>query len=438
MSSPRGQGCTGAGEEMFALMERLWPICRSITGDGVRETLSIIRDVLPELAVHEVPTGTRCFDWTIPQEWNIRDAYVVGPDGSKVIDFARSNLHVVNYSEPIDREMGLDELQQHLHSLPAQPHAIPYVTSYYKRTWGFCLPHRVREALQPGRYRAVIDSKLEDGSLTYADMKIPGSTDAEVLLSTYFCHPSMANDQLSGLVLTAHLANWLKRRTNRYTYRILYIPETIGSICYLSRHLDELKRRVVAGYVVTCVGDERAWSFLPSRQGDSLSDRVARHVLKHMAPDCIQYTFLARGSDERQYCAPGVDLPIASIMRSKYAAFPEYHTSLDDLSFVTARGLEETLTAYQRALDIMEHECRPVATVLGEPRMSDRGLRPTLSKPGSAASTMPMMNVLAYADGKRTVLEIADVIGIPAWEAREIVDRLVGFELLHCDPPDSD
>jgi aminopeptidase-like protein len=419
-----------AGAEMFALMERLWPICRSITGNGVRETLSILREGLPELTVHEVPTGTECFDWTVPQEWNIRDAYVVGPDGSKLIDFAQQNLHVVNYSEPIDREMSLDELQPHLHSLPAQPDAIPYVTSYYNRTWGFCLAHRVREALRPGRYRAVIDSDLEDGSLTYADMRLPGRTEAEVFLSTYFCHPSMANDQLSGLVLTAQLANWLKARETRYTYRILYIPETIGSICYLSRHLAELKRSVVAGYVITCVGDERAWSFLPSRHGRTLSDRVARHVLSHMAPDHTEYTFLARGSDERQYCAPGIDLPMASIMRSKYAAFPEYHTSLDDLSFVTARGLEQTLAAYQRAIDIIEHDGMPVATVLGEPRMSDRGLRPTISKPGSATSTMPMMNVLAYADGTRTLLEIADVIGIPAWEAREIADVLVTFGLL--------
>ena len=418
---------------MITLMERLWPICRSITGNGVRETMAILREQLPELVVHEVPTGTKCFDWTIPQEWNIRDAYVIAPDGTKVIDFARHNLHVVNYSEPIDREMTLEELQPHLHSLPAQPDAIPYVTSYYKRAWGLCLEHRVRESLPPGRYRVVIDSDLSDGSLTYAEMRLPGRTEAEVFISTYTCHPSMANNELSGPVLTAQLARWLRGRDNRYTHRILFIPETIGAICYLSRHLDELKQRVIAGYVITCVGDERAWSFMPSRDGNTLSDRVARHVLKHLAPDYREYSFLDRGSDERQYCAPGVDLPMSSMMRSKYATFPEYHTSHDNLSFVTARGLEQALAAYQRATEVIESDCTPIATVLCEPKMSDRGLRPTLGKRGSADGGKAMMDLLAYADGRRTLLEIADVINVPAWEVRELADKLAGFELLRLE-----
>lgn len=418
------------GERMFSLMQRLWPICRSITGPGVRETLEIIKGLVPELVVHEVPTGTRCFDWTIPREWSIRDAYVRGPNGDRVIDFGQSNLHVVNYSCPVDREMELDELQTHLHSLPDQPQAVPYVTSYYKEAWGFCLAHAVRERLPRGRYHARIDSELKDGSLTYGEVVLPGATDEEIFISTYVCHPSMANNELSGPCVTAELAAWLRRRRNRYTYRIVFVPETIGAICYLSRHLERLKANVVAGYVVTCVGDERAWSFLPSRHGHTLSDRAARHVLKHVAPLYTEYSFLQRGSDERQYCSPGIDLPVSSIMRSKYVTYPEYHTSLDNLDFVSAVGLGQTLAAYQRVLEVIEGDCTPAATVLGEPKMSDRGLRPTLGKRGSADAGRAMMNLLAYADGTASLLSIADTIGEPAWELRKIVDMLAGLDLL--------
>jgi aminopeptidase-like protein len=419
-----------AGEAMHALMRRLWPLCRSITGEGVRQTLAILREHLPELTIHEVPTGTKCFDWTIPKEWNIRDASIVGPDGRTIVSFRDSNLHVVNYSVPIDRLMPLEELQVHLHSLPDQPDAVPYVTSYYREVWGFCLAHRLREALKPGLYHVRIDSELKAGSLTYGELLLPGTTNQEVLVSTYVCHPSMANNELSGPCVTAGLAAWLRAKPRRYSYRILFIPETIGAICYLSRHLEQMKAQTVAGFVVTCVGDERAWSFMPSRHGDTLSDRVARHVLKHVAPDYREYSFLERGSDERQYCSPGIDLPVVSMMRSKYATFPEYHTSLDDLDFVTARGLGESLVAHQKALETLEGDCRPVACILGEPKMSDRGLRPTLGKRGSADSGQAMMNLLAYSDGTKSLLEIARTIGVPAWELHPTVHKLVELKLL--------
>lgn len=418
------------GEEMYALMRRLWPICRSITGDGVRQTLAILAERLPELVVNELPTGTKCFDWSIPKEWSIRDAYVLSPDGRKVIDFSASNLHVVNYSAPVDKRVTLDELQAHLHSLPEQPDAIPYVTSYYKETWGFCLQHRVRQQLRPGLYQVRIDSELKNGSLTYGEIRLPGASDREILISTYICHPSMANNELSGPCVTAQLATWLRERDRRYSYRIVFVPETIGAICYVSTHLHELRAKTIAGYVVTCVGDERAWSFMPSRHGNTLSDRAARHVLKHLAPDYREYSFLERGSDERQYCSPGVDLPVSSIMRSRYATYPEYHTSLDNLEFVSARGLAGALAAYQRTLEVIEADCTPMYRVLCEPKMSDRGLRPTLGKRGSADSGRAMMNLLAYADGSRTLLEIAEVIGTPAWELRQLADMLTDKDLL--------
>lgn len=414
-------------------MKRLWPICRSITGPGVRETLAIIGERLPGLVIHEVPTGTKCFDWTIPKEWVIRDAYIEAPDGRRILEFSVNNLHVVNYSIPVDRVMELDELQQYLHSLPGQPDAIPYVTSYYKEAWGFCLSHRFRESLVAGRYRVHIDSELKIGSLTYGEILLPGSSDREVFISTYVCHPSMANNELSGPCVTAQLALWLANRERRYSYRIVFLPETIGAICYLSKHLQMLKEKVIAGYVVNCVGDERAWSFLPSRHGDSLSDQVARHVLRHSAPDHKEYSYLERGSDERQYCSPGVDLPVSSIMRSKYATYPEYHTSLDNLEFVSANGLEQSFYCYQKVVDVIEANCIPEACTPCEPKMSDRGLRPTLGMRGSADSGRAMMNLLAYADGNKTLVEIADIIGEPVWELRQLVDMLTELSLLRLE-----
>ncbi len=423
------------GQHMHELMGQLWPICRSITGDGVRQTLAILQQSLPQLEINEIPTGTRCFDWTVPNEWTIRDAYVLDPDGNKAIDFQQSNLHLVNYSMPVDLELELDELQPYLHSLPEQPDAIPYITSYYRESWGFCLTQRARERLRPGKYRIVIDSELKPGSLSYAELLLPGESEREVFISTYVCHPSMANNELSGPIVTSFLAQWLQTLDRRYSYRIVFIPETIGAICYLSKHLQHLQQRVIAGYVVTCVGDERAWSFMPSRNGNSLSDQVARHVLKHLAPDYTEYSFLERGSDERQYCSPGVDLPMASVMRSKYVTYPEYHTSLDDMKLVTPLGLQQALQAYQRMIETIESDCIPAATVLCEPKMSDRGLRPTLGKRGSADAGKAMMNLLAYADGKQQLLDIAEIINEPAWELRPLVDQMVELDLLRTDQP---
>ena len=418
------------GQEMFNMMGRLWPICRSITGDGVRQTLAILSEKLPEMVIHEVPTGTRCYDWVIPKEWSIRAAYIIDPEGNRVLDFVDSNLHVVSYSMPVDMEIDLDELQMHLHSLPELPEAIPYVTSYYKENWGFCLAHSVRQKLVPGRYKIRIDSDLRDGSLTYGEIFFPGESGKEVLLSTYICHPSMANNELSGPCVTAQLVQWIKGLNRRFSYRIVFVPETIGAICYISRNLQHLKASTIAGYVMTCVGDERAWSFMPSRQGNTLSDRVARHVLKHFAPAYKEYSFLERGSDERQYCSPGVDLPISSVMRSKYATYPEYHTSFDNMDLVTMTGLEQAFVAHQKIIEVIEADCTPRSLVLCEPKMSDRGLRPTTGKVGSAHSSLDMMNLIVYADGTRSLLEIAEVINVPAWDLRQTVDKLAGLGVL--------
>jgi aminopeptidase-like protein len=415
-------------EEMHGWARDLFPICRSITGNGVRQTLQYFRKILPGLTIHEVPSGTPAFDWVVPPEWNIRDAYVADESGRRVIDFKAHNLHVVGYSEPIDTWLTLEELQPHLYSKPEQPDAIPYITSYYVRRWGFCLRHRDRLVLRPGRYHVVVDSTIAPGSLTYGDLLIPGTSDREVLLSSYICHPSMANNELSGPVVLVALARWLASQPRHLTYRIVLIPETIGSIVYLSRNLDAMKQRTIAGYVLSCVGDDRAYSMVCSRLGTTLADRLTRHALYHHAGKYDEYSYLwpNRGSDERNYCSPGVDLPVAVLMRSRYASFPEYHTSLDDLTLVTPSGLGGALELLAKCMIVLDGNATYRMTCLGEPRMGPRGLYPTLDKPGTGYETelTNMMNVISYCDGNHSVLDVAERIGVPAWECLPIIARL--------------
>jgi aminopeptidase-like protein len=403
------------GNKMYELIKELFPINRSLSGEGVRKTLKILQRENPELNIYEIKSGTEVFDWTVPKEWNCKEAYIITPDGKKICDYNKNNLHLVQYSIPFEGEVDLDELQKHLYSLPKLSDAIPYVTSYYKERWGFCISENERKKLKPGKYRVVIRSELKDGVLNYADIVIPGKSDKEIMFSTYICHPSMANNELSGPVLATFLAKYVKNLDNHYTYRFIFAPETIGSLIYLSKHLNHLKKKVIAGFILTCVGDERAYSYMPSRYGNTLADKAALNILEYDIKDYKKYSFLQRGSDERQYCAPGVDLPVCSVMRSKYAEYPEYHTSLDNLELVTPKGLEDSFNIYKKIIDVLENNFYYKVTVLGEPQLGKRGLYPDACTPDTDYDLAFLYrNFLAYADGKNDLIDIANIIGVNA------------------------
>ena len=419
------------GERMFKWAQDLFPICRSITGPGVRETLLYLQNLLPGLTIESVPSGQQAFDWTVPDEWIIRDAYICDETGIRVVDFRENNLHVVGYSEPVDTWLPLEELDRNLYSIPDQPTAIPYLTSYYKRRWGFCLSDNQRKRLKPGRYRAVVDSELVPGFLNYGELMLKGSSSQEVLLSTNICHPSMANNELSGPVVTTALAQWLKDLPNRrYTYRIIFVPETIGSIVFLAKNIKELKRNVIAGIQISCVGDERTYSYISSRYGASYADKIISNVLSFRYPGFIKYDFLGRGSDERQFCSPGIDLPVVTFCRSKFGTYPEYHTSLDNLDFITPEGLQGSYEVIKDCIELLEKNRIYKIVCYGEPQLGKRGLYPVLSPKSSGLAVATMMDFIAYADGTNDLIDISNIIGKPVWDIWPVVERLLETGLL--------
>lgn len=400
----------GSGVEMHSLVADLFPICRSITGDGFRASLRRLTEIVP-ISVTEIPTGTPVLDWTVPKEWNVRDAWIADADGRRVVDFRESNLHVVNYSVPVRGRMSLDALRPHLHTLPDQPDLIPYRTTYYSENWGFCLTHRALEALPEGEYDVCIDSSLEPGNLTYGECVLPGVTTDEVLVSVHSCHPSLANDNLSGMAVGAFLAKALSTVPRHHTFRFLFIPGTIGSIAWLATHEREIAR-IKHGLVLSCLGDAGDSTYKRSRRGNSLVDRAATHVLgttgAHKVLDFVPY-----GYDERQYCSPGYDLPVGCLTRTPNGRFPEYHTSADNLEFVKPSALEDSLDKALAIIEILEHDVACVnLSPKGEPQLGRRGLYSNMGGKSPPEFEMALLWVLNLSDGQHSLLDIADRSGI--------------------------
>ncbi len=409
------------GREIYDLVSALFPICRSITGDGVRQSLGIISETIP-LKITEVPSGTRCFDWVVPQEWNIRDAFIEGPGGNKIVDFRRNNLHVMGYSVPVKGDFTLDELKQHLYFDEKNPDAIPYLTSYYQPRWGFCLSKRSYDRLKKGKYHVCIDSSFKKkGSLTYAEAFVPGRSRKEIVLSSYICHPSMANDSISGVALNAKLCEHVMGLGGtRYSYRFLFIPETIGAIAYLSRNRARMMKNTCCGMVLTCLGNSGTFTYKRTRCGHEL-DKLAENVLKFSGHPYEILDFFPTGSDERQYSSPGFNLPFGSLIRSLYGKFPEYHTSLDNLDFVNPRALGETFDMYASIIDAIEGNGFYVnRKPFCEPFLSKYGLYSTLgSQKYGQAGTTELLYVLNFSDGNHSLADIAVKMNQP-------VARIIG------------
>ena len=410
---------------MYDFAGELFPIGRSLTGEGVRESLRMIKELIPELEIKSVPGGTRVFDWTVPQEWEIKEGYIEDEQGNRIIDYHVNNLHVMGYSVPVDKYVPLEELLQYIKVEEEQPDVIPYVTSYYSPRFAFCMSKNQRDSLKPGTYHMVIDSRHFDGVLNYGEILLPGKSKEEVLLSTYICHPSMANNEVSGPVLVTWLAKWLKSLDRRLSYRIVIVPETIGSIAYLSENIEQMKAHTIAGFVLTCVGDNRTYSYLESRKANTLSDRVMKNVLGYVYPEYKTYSFLERGSDERQYNAPGVDLPVCDFCRSKYGEYPEYHTSADDMSLISPEGLEGSYNVMTQVLRALEYNNYYRVTCLCEPQLGKRGLYPTESRKGIYEEVKKLTNLIAYADGTEDLIDISTRIGVPVEEMIPNIDKLL-------------
>lgn len=422
------------GEEIFSLAAEIFPICRSITGDGVRQTLDILRRHV-DLDVHEVPSGTQVFDWTIPFEWNIRDAYIKAPSGERVVDFKASSLHVLSYSRPVRVQMPLNELKEHIYTLPQQPDAVPYRTAYGGDRWGFCMTHNQLEQLEDGIYEAVIDSSLAEGSLTYGEIFHRGATDHEVLLSTHICHPSLANDNCSGLALLTALVKRITKQKTRYSYRFLFGPGTLGAISWLA-HNSSSVFNIKHGIVFSCVGDGGGPTYKKSRIGDAFIDRAFCHVLRHASSQPSILDFFPYGYDERQFCSPGFNLPVGLFQRSQFGTFPEYHCSEDNLDFIRPEHLATSYRMVASVLDVIESDrCYERTNPFCEPQLGRRGLYSSVGGDKSIADrNMAMLWVLNLSDGQHSLLDIAERANMPFEIIAKVATMLTAENLLKEGP----
>ena len=419
------------GEDAFKLATMLWPLNRSLVNSATSESLrAVTAGTDGKLIVHSFPSGSKVGDWQIPKAWEVRDAYILNRTGKRIVDWNKNNLHLMSYSAPINRVVGREELLAHIYSDPNTPEWIPYRTSYYHSDWGFCIAHKDLVEFVDEDYRVVIESSFDEGNLEVGELRFPGKSSSEIFFTTYICHPSMANNELSGPVVLNALARYLSQEDHYYSYTFLFLPETIGAIAYLSKELERLQKNVIAGYVVTCVGDDRAWGFIPSRTGKSLADKMALRILKRENLEFQEYSFLERGSDERQFCSPAVNLPFASVTRSKYGTYPEYHTSGDNLSIISPESLNDSIGFFIKLISAYEENRIPVAEKIGEPMYSKYGLRSSLGASTLSQFEANISNIVALSDGSLDSHELSSLLSISSDEISDLLDLLVSKNII--------
>ena len=412
-------------KNIMTLATELWPIHRTIAGPGIKLSLKIIKSYQNSLRIKSIKSGTKTFDWKVPNEWNIKDAWIKF-NNIKILDYKQNNLHVVGFSSKIDKIIDLKTLKNKIHYIKKLPNAIPYVTSYYKKYWGFCIQYNKFKNLKKGKYHIHIDSKFTKGNLNYGEIVFPGKSKKEILFSTYLCHPSLANNEISGPCVSTYLSKYVKNIKNRYyTYRFIFIPETIGSIAYISKNLTYMKKNIIAGFNISCVGDEKEYSYVSSRMGNTLADHVAKKILFSIDKKFKKYSWLERGSDERQFCSPGVDLPVCNISRSKFGTYKEYHNSLDVLGkVVTEKGMNSSVALFKKIINFLEKNFYYNSVHKCEPFMTKRNLYNSLSKYESADNTQDLMNVLSMCDGKTELEEISGTCKLSQQKLRILIRTL--------------
>ena len=420
------------GKLMFKWMTDLFPVCRSICGPGFKKSLMYLNKQKLDLKILNFPSGSKVFDWVVPNEWHIKDAYIQDSRGKKFAEFKKNNLHVVNFSQSINKVLNKKEILKKIFSDKKNKNAIPYITSYYKKDWGFCMKERDKRKLKGNKFKAIIDSKFIKGNLKIGELCLKGKNKKEIFFSTYLCHPSMANNELSGPVVQTALVNFIKKnyKKTNFSYRFVYLPETIGSIAYLSRNLKNLKKNVIAGFNLTCLGDENAYSLVKSKENNTISDKALKSAL-FMKKNYKEYSFIHNGSDERQYCSPGVDLPVATFCRSKFGEYKEYHTSLDNLNFVTPKALQESLDILIDIVICFEEFLYPKSKILCEPFLSKYGLYKSMTTKYDYKNIQNILNEINYANGKKSIFDISLTIGVEINSLIKIYKELKNKKIIY-------
>ena len=419
------------GNKVFNLAKKIWNYNRSLTGQGVRDTLNEFKKINKDLKINKVRSGTKAFDWKIPLEWNVREAYISDPSGKKICDFHKNNLHLVGYSIPQKKSFNLGQINKKIYTYKKIPNAIPYHTSYYKKDWGFCMSLNQKKKLKKGIYKVNINSSLKKGYMNFGEIFIKGKKKKEIFFSTYVCHPSMANNELSGPCTMIYFSDYLKKIKLNYSVRILFIPESIGSIYYLSKNYKKMKKNIISGFNISCIGDNRSYSFITSRKNNTDTDKITRYVYKNISNKFKEYSWNDRGSDEKNYCAPGIDLPVCTIMRSKFGKYKEYHTSEDKLGkVVTKTGLDNSFELLKKIHHLADNYSNPKTNVLGEPFLTKYDLYPTLSSQNLPRKTMLIKNIITYSDGDNSIIDIAEKCKVSVWDVIPLIKMLQKKKIL--------